>query len=93
MGKWSKPLFSKRLGPLFVGGTLVGGIAAPLALLFGKETRSRSILASVLVLVGGFIFRYVMVVGGRDSADDPESYFTFAKKDGGRPEASEEASG
>ncbi|MBA2693297.1 MAG: polysulfide reductase NrfD [Rubrobacter sp.] len=87
MGKWSKPLFSKKLGPLFVGGTLVGGIAAPLVLLSGKETRNKSILASVLVLVGGFLFRYVMVVGGRESADDPESYFTFAKKDGGRPEA------
>ncbi len=92
MGKWSKPLFSKKLVPLFVGGTLIGGIAAPLVLLFGKESRERSILASVLVLVGGFLFRYVMVVGGRDSADDPESYFSFAKKDGGRPEASEEDS-
>ncbi|MDF2703579.1 MAG: Formate-dependent nitrite reductase rane component, partial [Rubrobacteraceae bacterium] len=25
MGPWSKPLFSKKLAPLFVGGTLVGG--------------------------------------------------------------------
>lgn len=89
MGKWSKPLFSKKLGPLFVGGTLIGGVIVPLALLFGKETRERSILASILVLVGGFLFRYVMVVGGRDSADDPEAYFSFAKKDGGRPEVSD----
>ncbi|MGH3086256.1 MAG: NrfD/PsrC family molybdoenzyme membrane anchor subunit [Rubrobacteraceae bacterium] len=88
-GKWAKPLFSKKLGPLFVGGTLLGGISAPLALLSGKESRKRSILASVLVLVGGFLFRYVMVAGGRDSADDPEAYFSFAKKDGGRPEVSE----
>lgn len=93
MGKWSKPLFSKGLGPLFVGGTLIGGIAVPLALLSGKESRNRSILASILVLVGGFLFRYVMVVGGRESADDPESYFSFAKKDGGRPEVSDEGSG
>ncbi len=86
MGRWSKPLFSKKLGPLFVGGTLVGGIAAPLALLSvkedsGKESRERGLLVSALVLIGGFIFRYVMVVGGRDSADDPEAYFTFAKKE------------
>lgn len=79
-GKWAKPLFSRKLGPLFVGGTLIGGILAPLFLLFGRETRNKSILVSALVLVGGFLFRYVMVRGGRDSADDPEAYFSFTKK-------------
>lgn len=79
MGRWAKPLRSKQLAPLFFGGTLLGGIVAPLALLSGKETRSRGLLTSVLVLVGGFLFRYVMVVGGRMSANDPEAYFTFAK--------------
>jgi formate-dependent nitrite reductase membrane component NrfD len=79
MGRWGKPLFSKKLGPLFVVGTLLGGIAAPLALLCGKESRKRGLLTSALVLTGGFIFRYAIVVGGRHSADDPDAYFTFAK--------------
>jgi formate-dependent nitrite reductase membrane component NrfD len=78
MSKWSKPLFSKEVAPLFVGGTLIGGIAAPMALLFGKESRSRSIIASVLALAGGLAFRFAIIKGGRISADDPEAYFTFA---------------
>jgi formate-dependent nitrite reductase membrane component NrfD len=81
MGRWGKPLFSKEIAPLFVGGTLLAGIAAPFALLFGEESRNKSILASVLVLLGGLSFRFAMVLGGRESADDPEAYFTFAKKE------------
>jgi formate-dependent nitrite reductase membrane component NrfD len=78
MGRWSKPLFSKKVAPLFVGGALLGGIAAPMALLFGRETRGKSLLASTLVLLGGLAFRFAMILGGRISADDPEAYFTFA---------------
>jgi len=78
MSRWSKPLFSREVAPLFVGGTLLGGILAPMALLFGKESRSRSILASVLALAGGLAFRFAIIKGGRISADDPEAYFTFA---------------
>ncbi|MGH3147953.1 MAG: NrfD/PsrC family molybdoenzyme membrane anchor subunit [Rubrobacter sp.] len=78
MGRWSKPLFSREVAPLFVGGTLLGGIAAPFALLSGEDRRSRSMLSSVLVLAGGLAFRFAMIKGGRLSADDPEAYFTFA---------------
>jgi formate-dependent nitrite reductase membrane component NrfD len=78
MGRWGKPLRSKEIGPLFIGGTLLGGIAAPLALLSGEEARNKSILTSVLVLLGGLAFRFAMVHGGRQSADDPEAYFSFA---------------
>jgi formate-dependent nitrite reductase membrane component NrfD len=78
MSRWSKPLFSKEVAPLFVGGTLIGGITAPMALLFGKESRSKSMLASVLALVGGLAFRFSLILAGRKSADDPEAYFTFA---------------
>ncbi len=81
MGRWGKPLFSKKLAPLFVGGTILGGILTPLALLSGKETRSKGLLSSVLVLLGGLAFRYALVDAGRKSADDPEAYFTFAKKE------------
>jgi formate-dependent nitrite reductase membrane component NrfD len=80
MNRWSKPLFSRGVAPLFVGGTLLGGIAAPMALLFGKESRSKSSLASVLALAGGLAFRFAIIKGGRISADDPEAYFTFASE-------------
>jgi formate-dependent nitrite reductase membrane component NrfD len=78
MSRWSKPLFSREVAPLFVGGTLIGGILAPMALLFGRESRSKSILASVLALAGGLAFRFAIIQAGRKSADDPEAYFTFA---------------
>jgi formate-dependent nitrite reductase membrane component NrfD len=78
MSRWSKPLFSREVAPLFVGGTLLGGIIAPMALLFSKESRQKSLLASVLVLAGGLAFRFAIIKGGRISADDPEAYFTFA---------------
>ena len=78
MSKWSKPLFSREVAPLFVGGTLIGGLVAPMALLLGKESRSKSMLASVLALGGGLAFRFAIIKGGRISADDPEAYFTFA---------------
>jgi formate-dependent nitrite reductase membrane component NrfD len=78
MSRWGKPLFSREAAPLFVGGTLLGGIAAPMALLFGKESRPKSIIASLLALAGGLAFRFAIIKGGRLSADDPEAYFTFA---------------
>jgi formate-dependent nitrite reductase membrane component NrfD len=78
MSRWSKPLFSKKVAPLFVGGGILAGIVAPMALLFGRETRGKSLLASTLVLLGGLAFRFAMILGGRISADDPEAYFTFA---------------
>jgi len=78
MSRWSKPLFSRDVAPLFVGGTLVGGILAPFLLLSGGERRSKSMLASVLALAGGLAFRFAIIQAGRKSADDPEAYFTFA---------------
>ncbi|MDQ3376509.1 MAG: polysulfide reductase NrfD [Actinomycetota bacterium] len=79
MSRWGRPLFSKSVAPLFVGGALLSGIAAPAALLFsGKETRGKSILSSLLVLAGGLAFRFALIKAGRISADDPEAYFTFA---------------
>jgi formate-dependent nitrite reductase membrane component NrfD len=81
MGRWGKPLFSKKLAPLFVGGTILGGILAPLALLSGRASRPRGLLASVLVLLGGLAFRFAMIEGGRLSARDPQATFSFAKKE------------
>ena len=81
MGRWGRPLFSKKLAPLFVGGTILGGILAPLALLSGRASRPRGLLASVLVLLGGLAFRFAMIEGGRLSARDPQATFTFAKRE------------
>jgi formate-dependent nitrite reductase membrane component NrfD len=78
MSRWSKPLFSREVAPLFVGGTLLGGIVVPMVLLFSKESRQKSLLASILALAGGLAFRFAIIKGGRISADDPEAYFTFA---------------
>ncbi|MDQ3430429.1 MAG: polysulfide reductase NrfD [Actinomycetota bacterium] len=79
MSRWGRPLFSKSVAPLFVGGALLSGIAAPAALLFSnKQTRGKSILSSLLVLAGGLAFRFSLIKAGRISADDPEAYFTFA---------------
>ncbi len=79
MSRWGKPLLTGKIGALFVGGTLLGGIVAPFALLLGKETRNKSMLASVLVLLGGLAFRFAVVHAGRKSAEDPEAYFSFAR--------------
>jgi formate-dependent nitrite reductase membrane component NrfD len=80
MGRWGKPLYSKKLAPLLFGGTVVGGILAPLALLSRRESRSRGLLASVLALLGGLALRFAMIEGGRLSARDPQATFTFAKR-------------
>ena len=79
MSRWGRPLFSRSVAPLFVGGALLAGIAAPMALLFSaRETRGKSILSSLLVLAGGLALRFSLIKAGRISADDPEAYFTFA---------------
>jgi formate-dependent nitrite reductase membrane component NrfD len=81
MGRWGKPLYSKKLAPLFFGGTILGGIVAPFALLSGRESRPRGMLASVLALLGGLALRFAMIEGGRLSARDPQSTFTFARRE------------
>ena len=81
MGRWGRPLYSKKLAPLFVGGTILGGILAPLALLSGRASRPRGLLASVLALLGGLALRFAMIEGGRLSARDPQATFTFARRE------------
>src|ERR687894_990493 len=81
MGRWGRPLFSKELAPLFFGGTILGGILAPFALLSGRESRPRGLLASTLALLGGLALRFAMIEGGRLSARDPQATFTFARRE------------
>ena len=76
-----------RVGQVYRFGVLGIGLAAPLALqattlVFGKRpSRGVTALASLLVLAGGFALRYVMVMAGRQSADDPEATFALAQGD------------
>jgi formate-dependent nitrite reductase membrane component NrfD len=82
----ARPLREGRLGQIYRWGVLGMGISAPLMLLSvarlsGKlSPRLLAGLSSTLVLIGGFLFRYVMVIGGRASADDPQAYYEFTRK-------------
>jgi formate-dependent nitrite reductase membrane component NrfD len=81
----ARPLREGRLGLIFRWGVLGGGVVAPLLIqirsLFGHAAPSRSltILSSLLTLSGGFLLRYVMVMAGRASADDPRATFEYAR--------------
>jgi formate-dependent nitrite reductase membrane component NrfD len=79
MGPWGKPLRTGKIGVWFFGGTVVGGLLAPFALLQGRESRGRSLLASVLVLAGGYLLRRTVIDAGTLSARNPEATFTFAR--------------
>jgi formate-dependent nitrite reductase membrane component NrfD len=81
-----RPLRRGTTGWLHHAATL-GGIALPLVLqrriAGGRGTPSRLVngVASLLVLVGGFLVRYVWVMGGRASAADPAATFEFTRRD------------
>jgi formate-dependent nitrite reductase membrane component NrfD len=63
LGAAAAPLLSGPLAPLFWGGLVVAGLAVPLVLdLVGARARAVSGLAAVLVLVGGFVLRYVVLM-------------------------------
>jgi formate-dependent nitrite reductase membrane component NrfD len=76
-----RPLATGRLARLFKGGVFGAGIALPLALqamalgVGGWPARALAIVASGATLAGGFVFRYVIVMAGHASADDPEATF------------------
>lgn len=80
-----RPIRAGRLGRILGWGVLGGGILAPLAVqLIGKVVGGRAwrwttILSSLLTLSGGFLLRYVMVMAGHASADDPAATFAFAR--------------
>ncbi len=79
MGPWGKPLRTGKIGAWFFGGTVVGGLLAPFVLLQGRESRGRSLLASLLVLIGGYLLRRTIIDAGTLSARDPQATFTFAQ--------------
>lgn len=81
MGPWGKPLRTGRLGAWFFGGTVIGGLLAPFTLLQGRESRGRSLLASLLVLAGGYLLRRTIIDAGSLSARDPQATFNFAQRE------------
>ena len=63
LGSAASPITQGALAPLFWGGLVAGGLVLPLLLdVFGHRVRALGGLAAVLVLVGGFILRYVIVM-------------------------------
>lgn len=63
LGAAARPLVAGAFAPLFWGGLVVVGLLVPLALdLVGPRARATTAVASVLVLVGGFVLRYVVLM-------------------------------
>jgi formate-dependent nitrite reductase membrane component NrfD len=81
LGRLRRPLTAPPLGVLFWPWTVGLGLVAPLLLhltarMRGTERgRGTRILASLLVLSGGYSLRMLMVFAGRRSAARPEDYF------------------
>ena len=77
LGPLAKPLFKGKTGLLFTIGTIVGGLLSPLMLKLNwrmnkkAPSRSLTISASLLTLIGGAILRTVWILAGRISADNP----------------------
>ena len=64
--------------------TIVAGVIGPRIMhaVIGRGARRApaNVVAPVLTLVGGFALRTLMVLAGRDSADDPEATFRFTRR-------------
>ena len=86
-GEHGKPLFSGRTGDRLRTYTTQAGILAPLALnLFGAIVplpkpvdALRTVIASVLTLIGGYNLRDTVVRAGRSSVNDPRAAFVQPK--------------
>lgn len=83
LGSLGKPLYKGKLGSFFLVGTVANGVLVPLLVRLGGKvtrkatTRGANIALSLMVLVGGMILRYVWVVVGRASADDPQAVHEY----------------
>jgi len=63
LGSAAQPITSGHLGPLFWGGLVGAGLIVPLLLnFFGGRMRALGAVSAALVLLGGFILRYVVVM-------------------------------
>jgi formate-dependent nitrite reductase membrane component NrfD len=63
LGAAARPLISGHYAPLFWGGLVGLGLVVPLVLDFaGPRARGLGALAAALVLIGGFVLRYVVLM-------------------------------
>jgi len=63
LGAAARPLISGHFATLFWGGLIGLGLLLPLALdLLGTRARALGALAAALVLIGGFVLRYVVLM-------------------------------
>jgi formate-dependent nitrite reductase membrane component NrfD len=81
LGPTARPLMRGRLAPLVRHGVAGAGVALPLTLgalatlLPRPFQRAATLVSSALTLIGGYSLRYVVIHGGRESADDPGATF------------------
>jgi hypothetical protein len=74
LGPLARPLVARPHGALFWGGSVLAGQVVPLLLnLVGRGAA----LSHLLVLVGGWLTRWVVVQAGKTSADDPQAAFAY----------------
>lgn len=82
-----RPLRQGPTGLAYRAGVHGVGLALPLGLrllhrLLGRHPgRAATMFTSLLTLVGGLLFRYVMVYGGKASADDPQATFAYTREE------------
>jgi formate-dependent nitrite reductase membrane component NrfD len=82
-GRLAAPLSEGRLGRLHLIGSVGMGIIGPMLVhwlgpAIGLPHRLVTVVASVLSLAGAFVVKYVMVMAGHASADDPSATFEYA---------------
>ncbi|MBI2156322.1 MAG: polysulfide reductase NrfD, partial [Candidatus Rokubacteria bacterium] len=63
LGSAAKPITSGHFAPLFWGGLVGVGLVIPLVLEFvGHRVKALAAVSAVLVLTGGFVLRYVILM-------------------------------
>jgi formate-dependent nitrite reductase membrane component NrfD len=81
LGSTAKPIAGGRLGAVVRHGAVGAGMALPLTVsalslyLPRRLRRPAAVVSAALTLAGVFTVRYAVVVGGRQSADDPRATF------------------
>jgi formate-dependent nitrite reductase membrane component NrfD len=92
LGPIRKPLAARPIAPVFRHLVVGAGLTAPLAirslqpLAPAPIRRPLELVAALLTLAGGLALRYVVIVAGAASADDPEATFAMTARQahGGR---------
>ena len=63
LGSAAKPIMVGHFAPLFWGGLVAFGLVVPLILdLVGHRMKPLAAVSAILVLIGGFVLRYVIVM-------------------------------